>query len=249
MDSSRRNAGHSLAAADLQIDTHCGNVLTSVEVPTPMPTTSLQLVTLSLSIALLSGCGARGSGTSTNETRELESFEAIELGGALDLIVHVGAAQKVVISGDDNIVPEIETRVAGGKLHIEHEGWLRPELPLKVEIWVPKLEAIEASGATDIDVENLSGERFELELSGAGDVELRGKLDALDVEISGAGDLDARSLEAKQVTIDLSGAGEAKVWATTKLDVDISGAGEVEYWGNPSEITQDITGAGSLQRR
>jgi hypothetical protein len=214
-----------------------------------MPTTPRHLVTLSLTIALLSACGSRGSGDPTTETRELDGFSSIELGGALDLIVHVGAAeQKVVISGDDNIVPLIETRVAGDKLHIDHEGWLRPELPLKVEVWLPKLEAVEASGATDIDVENLAGERFELELSGAGDVELRGKVDVLDVEISGAGDLDARSLEAKQVTIDLSGAGEAKVWATAKLDVDISGAGEVEYWGNPSEVEQDITGAGSLHR-
>ncbi len=214
-----------------------------------MPTTPrLPLVVLSLTAALLSACGTRGSGELLTDTRELDPFHQIEMGGALDLIVHVGAEQKVVVSGDDNIVSKIETRVSGGKLHIDHDGLLRPDLPLQVEVWVPTLAAVEASGATDIDVENLAGERFELELSGAGDVELRGKLDVLEVEISGAGDLDARSLEAKQVTIDLSGAGEAKVWATAKLDVDISGAGEVEYWGNPSEVEQDITGAGSLHR-
>lgn len=216
----------------------------------PMPITPRATVLiLSLTTALLSACGTRGSGDPATEERELESFHAIEMGGALDLVVHVGAAeQKVVISGDDNIVSKIETRVSGGKLHVEHEGWLRPELTLKLEVWVPALDAIEASGATDIDVEGIVGERFELDLSGAADVELRGTVDLLDIELSGAGDLDARSLAAKHVIVDMSGAGEAKVWATEKLDVDISGAGEVEYWGNPTEVQQDIAGAGSLHR-
>jgi hypothetical protein len=216
-----------------------------------MPTlTHTTFAILTLTTALLGACGSRGSGDRKTETRELEGFQSIELGGALDLIVHVGAAeQKVVISGDDNLVSKVETRVSGGKLHVEHEGWMRPELPMQIEVWLPKLEAIEASGASDIDVDNLVGERFELELSGAGDIELRGKVDQLEVELSGAGDVDARTLEAKRVAIDISGAGEAKVWTTEKLDVDISGAGEVEYWGNPSEIQQDISGAGSLHRR
>lgn len=207
------------------------------------------LITLSLATLLLSACGTRGSGDPVTEERELDPFHAIEFGGAIDLVVHVGAAeQKVVISGDDNIVSEIDTRVSGDKLHVEHEGWLRPKQTLKLEIWVPTLDSVEASGATDIDIEGLVGERFELDVSGAADAELRGKVTQLDIEVSGAGDVDARSLEAENVVLDMSGAGEAKVWATGKLDVDISGSGEVEYWGNPSEVQQDITGAGSLHR-
>ncbi len=200
-------------------------------------------------LVLLPACGTRGSGTAVSETRELDPFEAIEFGGALELIVHVGASeQKLVIRGDDNIVPNIETRVSGDKLVIEHDGWMRPELPLVVEIWVAKLASIEASGATDLDVEGLHGERFELELSGAADAELRGQVARFDLEVSGAADVDARALAAETVILDMSGAGEAKVWATRTLDVDISGKGQVEYWGEPVEIEQNISGSGEIRK-
>lgn len=210
------------------------------------------LAVLSLTTVLLglTGCGTRGSGVAASETRELDAFTGIESGGALDLIVHVGAhEQKVVLSGDDNILPVIETRIRGNKLVIEHEGWLRPELPLLLEVWVPSLDTLEASGAINIEVEGLSSGKFDLDLSGATDAELSGRVERLDIDASGAADVDASELEATSVVIDMSGAGEAKVWATQVLEVDISGAGRVVYWGDPTDLRQDISGAGSVRKR
>jgi hypothetical protein len=204
---------------------------------------------LSLTALLAAGCGTRGSGVASTETREVEPFTSIEFSGALDLLVHVGAhEQKLVLSGDDNILPEIRTRVRGDKLVVEHEGWLRPDVPLLVEVWVPALTGVEASGASDIEVEGLHGGQFELDLSGATDAELRGKVDRLDADISGAGDLDAAWLEAKAVVLDMSGAGEAKIWATQTLEIDVSGAGRVVYWGDPTDVREDISGAGSVHK-
>jgi hypothetical protein len=207
------------------------------------------LAVLSLTAALLgvAGCGTRGSGVAAVETRELEPFKSIETSGALDLVVHVGGnEQKVVISGDDNVVPEIETRVRGDKLVVEHEGWLRTDLPLMLEVWVPSLERVEVSGASGITVDGLSGGQLEVDLSGASEAELSGKVDRLDVDVSGAADVEASWLEAAVVVVDMSGAGEARIWATKSLEIDISGAGRVVYWGNPADLRQDISGAGSV---
>jgi hypothetical protein len=213
------------------------------------PRSTLAVLSLATVLFGLTGCGTRGSGVSASETRELEAFTAIESGGALDLVVHVGAdEQKVVLSGDDNILPVIETRIRGGKLVIEHDGWLRPELPLVIEVWVPSLDAVEASGTTNIEIEGLSSGKFELDLSGATDAELSGRVERLDIDASGAADIDATELEAANVVIDMSGAGEAKVWATQALEVDISGAGRVVYWGDPTDLRQDISGAGSVRK-
>jgi hypothetical protein len=216
----------------------------------PMSTSPrFTLAALSLTALLAAACGTRGSGVAATETREVEPFTSIETNGALDVIVHVGAdAQKLVLSGDDNILPEIETRVRGDRLVVEHEGWLRPHEPLLIEVWVPALTRVEASGASDIEVEGLDGGQFELDLSGATDAELHGKVGRLDADISGAGDLDAAWLEAKMVVVDMSGAGEARVWATQSLEIDISGAGRVVYWGNPTDVRQDISGAGSVRK-
>lgn len=218
----------------------------------PVSTTlAAVLLGLSLPVGLsLMGCSLRGSGTAMTEPRELEAFESIEIGGAFQLIVHVdpSVAQRVEVSGDDNIVPEVTTKVSGGELDVQmgREGMIRPKLDLKVEIWVPSLTGLEASGASDITVEGLHGERFELDLSGASATKLQGAVDLLEVDSSGASDLDARELHAKVVELELSGAGDARVWASELLDADVSGAGDVHYFGDTKEVKQDVSGAGSI---
>ncbi|HVH99152.1 MAG TPA: head GIN domain-containing protein [Enhygromyxa sp.] len=203
-------------------------------------------------LLLLSGCGLRGSGTPATETRELDSFSKIDLGGAFDLVVHVdpGATQKVEVTADDNIIEKIETSVSGGELDVEMKdvSLLRPKTDIVVEVWVPSLAAIDASGASDIDVQGLHGDSFTLELSGASDSTVQGAVERFDIRISGAGELDAKGLHAKSVTLKLSGAGEAVVAASESLDVDISGAGDVTYFGDPTNVIQEISGAGSLKK-
>ncbi len=214
-----------------------------------MPSLRPHLLALA-TLLLLPACGTKGSGVEASEVRQLEHFDEIEMGGVFHLVVRVEPGeQRVRITGDDNIVPKIETRVSGGKLIVEHDGLLRPELELLVEVWVPSLEGVEVSGAAEIDITGLSGERFELDLSGAGDAELSGRVELFSADISGAGKLAAKGLTAKTVELDMSGAGQAEVFAEQSLDIDVSGAGEVDYWGSPPEVRQDVSGAGSIRAR
>ncbi|MFO7561387.1 MAG: head GIN domain-containing protein [Enhygromyxa sp.] len=218
------------------------------------PSVVPRLLALSLfALALLPGCGLRGSGTAATEQREVEGFDRIELSGGYDLVVHVepGVAHKLEITADDNIVGKITTTVVDGELEVGREDvkLLRTKTPIRVEVWVPELLAIEASGAADIEVEGLHGESFELELSGASESTLRGTVERFAVKASGAATLEAVGLKAEAVTIALSGAGGATVWASESLDVEISGAGKVIYWGDPASIRERISGTGKLEAR
>jgi hypothetical protein len=218
------------------------------------PTAVPRVLALSLFASMLAACGERGSGTPATELREVEGFDKIEVSGACDLIVHVepGVAQKVEVTADDNIVGKITTTVSGGELDIGRDSdvkLLRPKTPIRVEVWVPALLAIEASGASVIAVGGLHGEHFELSSSGASHSTLRGAVDRLDISASGAGSISAQDLQAKSVFVDISGAGQAKVWASEALDVRISGAGNVTYWGSPASVTEKISGAGSLKKQ
>jgi hypothetical protein len=197
----------------------------------------------------LSGCMLKGSGVEMTETREVDAFDSIDIGGTFVLVVHVdpAATQKVVVSGDDNIVPKITTTVSDGELDVKIDiGMFRSKLDTKAEIWVPSLTALSASGANQITVEGLHGEEFELDLSGAAEGTLSGTVDRFDLDSSGASNLDARELHAKVAEVDISGAGDAKVWASDKLDADVSGAGSVHYWGDTKEVHEDVSGAGSV---
>jgi hypothetical protein len=209
----------------------------------------LGALALTAALAASLGCGLRGSGSSASETRKVDEFSRIEIGGAVELVVHVepGVAQKLELTADDNILPKLTTTVDDGELDVDIDAsWVRPKTPIKVEVWVPALLAIEVSGAGDVAVEGLHGESFELAISGAGGSKLRGEVERLSVAISGAGNLDAKQLQAERVDVRLSGAGNAEVWASEQLDVAISGVGNVGYRGNPGTITKAISGVGKL---
>ena len=215
----------------------------------PTATQVVRGVARALLLALPMGCAARGSGTAASEVRELESFTEIDVGGAFELVIHVedGAAQRVEISADDNLLGMIRTRVADGELDIDtSESMIRPKLAMKVEIWMPLLTELSISGAAELELSGVHGERFELELSGASESTISGKVDRFEVDASGASDLGARGLEAKIVDIEISGAGDAEVFASERLDAEISGAGSIRYWGKPAEVHDQVSGAGSI---
>jgi hypothetical protein len=200
-------------------------------------------------LTLLTGCGLRGSGVEATQTRELETFDKIEIDGGFILIVHVSptVTQRVELRGDDNIVPEVVTTVSDGELELTIDHWLvRPKLDTTIEVWVPSLSKISVSGAADMRVDGLHGERFDLAVSGVSTSALSGTIDHFEVASSGANTLDARELHAKVVNINVSGAGESKVWASEQLDATVSGAGNVYYYGQPEDVQQEVSGAGSV---
>jgi hypothetical protein len=214
------------------------------ELPIPFAGPSASAESLAPWVAL------HGSGVPMTEAREVESFAKIDLGGAFELVVHVdpSAAQRVELSGDDNVVSEVYTRVDDGELEVGIDTrMLNVKTPLKLEVWLPMLTEIDASGASDIEVEGLHGERFELDLSGASESRLTGQVGVFEADLSGAAQLEARHLQAKQVELELSGAGEAQVFASESLEVDVSGAGSVRYWGAPAKVQREISGAGSVE--
>lgn len=221
---------------------------------TTRPFTRLLTSTLAASalLASLTACSVRGSGTPATETREVEAFESIDIGGAYKLTVHVdpqNPEHKLEIRGDDNIVPLVRTVVEGDNLEVDFDvnKMVRPKLELELEAWVPKLSAIDVSGAAEIEITGLHGSSFEVDLSGATDTTLSGAVDHFEVDISGAGELKARELKAKEVDLDLSGSGEAEVYASDRLEVEVSGSGEVRYWGEPGEVGQEVSGSGSVE--
>jgi hypothetical protein len=190
-----------------------------------------------------------GSGVQKAETRNVGNFNRIETSGALALEITIGPAPvSVVVSGDDNIVLRVKTTVSGGVLQIRTDGVRHTKLPLQVKISLPKLVAIETAGSIQMNVFNLSGERFDLDSSGSTQAVIGGAVDKLVLRLSGAGQVDAGGLIVKDADIDGEGASNVEVNASDKLSVKISGAGEVIYIGRPA-ITQRISGAGKIQAK
>ena len=92
-------------------------------------------------IAVAPGCGVLinavpaipGSGVSKEESRPVEAFHGLEAGSTLQVTVAVtpGAKPSLKISGDENLVPLIESVVRDGTLilRVKENANLRPNLP------------------------------------------------------------------------------------------------------------------------
>src|SRR5207237_7014062 len=64
----------------------------------------------------VAGNATLGSGQIATETRNVGSFQAIELRGSMKLVVQQAAKESVELRGDDNLLPLIETAV------VDHAG-------------------------------------------------------------------------------------------------------------------------------
>ncbi|HEB30898.1 MAG TPA: DUF2807 domain-containing protein [Spirochaetes bacterium] len=100
-------------------------------------------------------------------------------------------------------------------------------------------------GAGYIKVESLEAKQLDVDMRGAGKVELTGKASEQNIIMGGAGGYVAPKLESAKANVDLRGAGIANVWVTKDLEVTITGVGNVKYYGAPA-IKQKITGLGKL---
>jgi len=208
----------------------------------------------------------------SNLSAEGEPFNQVNLHGNFNVVIRDASTHSYSVDARANDTEDIQAYISEDVLYIQHKGkkWFHSGKRDRIEIEIssPELERIEAHGAVKLVSDNtLDGERLEIHMSGASegdltlafrdlelrasgasDIELAGEVDNVELRVSGAGEIDAQDLESASVTVSISGAGEAKVHAKERLEVNVSGAGSVRYKGSPEEISQHVSGAGSVKK-
>jgi hypothetical protein len=205
------------------------------------------------------------------EQREVSRFDRVDLRGIGRLILSQGEKQSVTVSASEAVISHVRTDVREGVLIVSLRWWpgmlfrFLEMRTLEVELVVEDLAGLKVSGAGivesrerlpvkeldinlsgagEIDLE-LQGRRVVTHLTGAGRVVLWGEVDEQDIHLTGAGSIQAERLVSRSVQIHSSGAGECRVHASESLDVRLRGAGTIRYLGNP-RIQSRVTGAGTL---
>src|SRR5687768_17994113 len=97
-----------------------------------------------------------GSGNIKTETRTPGQFNAVDVGGSIDVYVKTDSVHSVRVEADDNLLEFVETHNDGGTLHIhERDGFnLRSTKDIKVYVSGPDFRHFEVSGVWDIFSEN-----------------------------------------------------------------------------------------------
>jgi len=190
-----------------------------------------------------------GSGYAAQEERALSAFRRIEMRGDLEVFVDVGDPQHVSVFADDNLIPHIRTRVKRGTLRIENRDDFQSRLRPRVEITVPELEKVSNYGAGDCTISDMVSRRFTGEIYGAGELDVTGESEEVNVRVVGAGDADLSDLVAEKVNIRIMGAGDVAVHAAHSLSITLLGSGDIVCYGWPEERRRIMLGSGSIQYR
>lgn len=218
------------------------------------PTLHAPLVLGLAGLAALAGCHSGGffhpthlgSGIAAQETRRPGEFDAVRLAVPADAWVRQGPEAEVVLSGDDNLLELIETRVEHGTLVIEMDGSYRSDLGLEVHVTTPRLTGVSIAGSGDVQIEDVDSERLEVSIAGSGDLSAVGRVGRLEASIAGSGDMRLADLEATDVKVSIAGSGDASVHATGTLAASIAGSGDVRYRGDP-RLTVSVAGSGEVR--
>ena len=206
-----------------------------------------------------------------SEVRPLSGFSAIGVSGGIDLNVRQGDEYVVEVVNPGGSPEAIVTTVEDGTLVIRQsrtDGWFDWFSDYAVNVTLPKLSAIQASGGSDVRIEGaIAGDQLriaasggseiaaaidvaelEVSISGGADLRLSGTATSVTIQASGGSDIDARELSTVQVDIQSSGGADIAVGVSEQLVAQASGGSDIVYSGNP---TTDIatSGGADVQRR
>lgn len=182
----------------------------------------------------LAACGAVGSGNIVSEVRNVAGFDSIDVsqGIAVDLIVEESASHSVIVNYDDNILGKLVTSVSSNTLTVRFNGSVRltgSSSGRVVEIIMPRVEALEASGGASISAQ--------------------GPADQLSIDASGGASVTTSDLLATDVTVDASGGASVRMFASGSATGDASGGASINIVGSPGVLDIDTSGGASVSSR
>ena len=124
---------------------------------------------------------------------------------------------EVVVRARKELLPDVE--VEDGTLRIQHfpTDVRFARYPVRFDVTVPELHAVDAKTVTVATVRGISGEHLSVSADGASRVEVSGDVQTLHVELHNQAKLDARALRATDVEITIDGSGAAAVRAQELL--------------------------------
>jgi phage shock protein PspC (stress-responsive transcriptional regulator) len=196
---------------------------------------------------------------------DLRDFDELEVSGKFDLRIINGHDYNVELLGPEREKEKYKIYRTAKTLVIEYNGrkrnWEVNDLgieEMRINVTMPALEKLEATGFGNIRFDTFNGNDLEIEsrgpikirgelgmqelsinLTGKSEAELSGHVNNLNARIELASKLRAYNLEVVDAMIEVSGASNAKVSVSGNLEIEEGVASDVDYRGNPNVVKRD----------
>jgi hypothetical protein len=201
---------------------------------------SLPLALAALSLAV--------SAHADDQVRNAPAFSSISVHGPISVSVDAGKTQSLTVRGDARFIKELSSEVVNGELRLRLDDKRyksRHEDP-RVVITMPALRSLDVEGAGEIKLNQIRGERLDVNYRGAGRMELNGEVKTFSMKAEGVGEVDAKALRARDTDIRFRGVGDVSVYASNRLDAVVQGMGNLTYYGKPRTVNKSASGIGSV---
>jgi hypothetical protein len=228
---------------------------------------------LLISIILSAGCAKdtciHGSGPIVSQELTLDHFNGFNLRGSFNITYKKGSEQKVIASGQQNIIDQLSYTFDNGIWIVELLDGCYSDYQLTIQITSPSIDEIRNNSAGNIQLLNrvdslatlsifnngtgyissydsiIVDNFLNIGLTSSGDIDLIGLVKNQNINLSGSGNYHAFGLLSEVCTVSLPGSGSCEINASNTLEAFISGSGNIYYTGTPL-ITSSITGSGNL---
>lgn len=215
----------------------------------------------------------KGSGIKLTENRIVGDFSTLENTSPFDVEISPSTEKKVSISGDDNLVKEVETVVENHRLMIRLKN--KPSVrfswnqsPVVIHVQAMGLTEIENNGSGSLAANQLRAEQMKLISANSGDVTVSGSVTHLNAEISGSGDLNLADLQIKNLALAIEGSGDTELSQVTQslhlksngsgnlkadhlqlndLTIEQNGSGDIDLQGTVSSLQANLSGSGNFR--
>jgi hypothetical protein len=190
-----------------------------------------------------------GSGRVVTESRPVAGFSTISVSAAARVVIVQSDIESLSVTAEDNILPRVRTEVVGGRLVID----LAPGTSLSTtrgivfEVSARTLTAIDATGATRVEVASLEADALSLRVAGASQITGSGTARELRLDLSGAVQCQLDGLVSRSAVAIVSGTSYARLRVADSLGATASGSSVVEYYGDPV-VVANVSGTSAVRR-
>lgn len=203
------------------------------------------------------------------EERRVSNFTKVSFKTLGDMKIVQGDEEGLTIEALEDVLPRITTEVRDDTLVISMKPvffqWENITRHIYYSLKVKNLESFDFSGVGRVESDQLTANRLEINLRGAGEISIRklkaeelkavlggtgklqleGTVTEQEILLKGAGAFQGRDLESESARVTLRGVGEVTVRCSDVLDAKLSGLGSIRYYGDPI-VRKTVSGLGSL---
>jgi len=207
------------------------------------------------------------------ETRNINSFDGLDVAGHYDVILTQGKEGNLTLKGDKDDLKQIETYVKNDILIIKQKktswlgSWGNNSGKITINVPVESIDKVVLSGSGSINARhqltsrnfdvmlsgsgkinlNLVTDNFEGTLTGSGNIKLQGKATNAAYQLTGSGDFEAKFFETTNGLAKITGSGDIEMNASSKINAQITGSGDIICHGNPDIQKTNTTGSGDVK--